>query len=57
MEFIITFETHENDIYRSNQENFDLTHYMCLHSFEGIFPCSDTRQALVLSEDMLPFLY
>ena len=46
MEFISTFKTHEYDIYRSHQENLDLTHYMCLLSFEGVFLSSDTRQAL-----------
>ena len=36
MEFISTFETHEDDLYRSHPENFDSTHYMSLLTFEGV---------------------
>ena len=50
MEFISTFQIHENDIdlgcTTSRGDKMDVNHFTCALSFEDFFPNSDTRQAL-----------
>ena len=50
MEFISTFQIHENDIdlgcTTSCGDKMDVNHFTCVLSFEDLHPNSDTRQAL-----------